>query len=96
MSLNLGRAPTATEIAEQTGLSIEDILEAREALAAHHPASLDRPRSGEEPDGEAVIDGIGHEDAGYAAAESSATLEHAMRCLSGREQEICACDSRRT
>ena len=47
MSRTLGRVPTPAEIAEQTGDSVERVLEAREASGAHHAVSLDRPRDDE-------------------------------------------------
>ena len=50
MSRELGRAPTAAEIAERIGASQEQVLEAREAAAAYRAVSLDRPRSDEEED----------------------------------------------
>ena len=42
----LGRAPTAAQIAEHMETSVEHVLEARVASWAHHGVSLDRP-SGE-------------------------------------------------
>ncbi len=40
MSRELGRAPTAAEIAERTGKTVEQVLEAREAAGGRHAASL--------------------------------------------------------
>ena len=45
MSRELGRAPTPAELAERTGTTLEQVLEAREASAAYRAVSLDRPRS---------------------------------------------------
>src|SRR6476469_9960678 len=39
----LGRSPTVAEIAERTGLDVDAVLEAQEAAAAFHLASLDAP-----------------------------------------------------
>ena len=84
----LGRIPTATELAAATGQPVEDVLEAREALAAHKPVSLDRPREEEENDGETLGDAIGVEEGGYAEAEAAATLQQLMRRLSARDREV--------
>ena len=40
---NLGRPPTAAELAGRLGASIEDVLEARVAATARYGVSLDRP-----------------------------------------------------
>ena len=39
----LGRAPTASEVAERTESSVEQVLEARVAASARHGLSLDHP-----------------------------------------------------
>src|SRR3954470_20615395 len=45
----LGRPPTAAELADATGLSVEDVVEARAAGSARHAVSIFRPLSdGEE------------------------------------------------
>jgi RNA polymerase sigma-B factor len=88
MSRELGRAPTAAEIAERIGASQEQVLEAREAAAAYRPVSLDRPRSDEEEEGESYADAFGVEDPGYGLAEDSATVDRLMRVLSDREREV--------
>ena len=88
MSRELGRAPTPTEIAERTGTTLEQVLEAREASAAYRAVSLDRPRTDEEDDGDSYADAVGAEDPGYKIAEASATVERLMRVLSAREREV--------
>ena len=84
----LGRAPTAAEIAHDVGVSIEQVLEAREAAAAYRAESLERPRSDDDQDGTQVVDTLGGDDPGYPQAEHSATLERMMSILSDREREI--------
>ena len=65
----LGRPPTPREIAERTGESVEDVLEAIDAAGAYSPASLDAPLPGAD-DGEArtVGDGIGSEDEHFGSS----------------------------
>jgi RNA polymerase sigma-B factor len=88
MSRELGRAPTPAEIAERTGTSLEQVLEAREASAAYRAVSLDRPRTDEEDEGESYADAVGAEDPGYRLAEDAATVQRLMRALSDREREV--------
>jgi RNA polymerase sigma-B factor len=88
LALALGRAPTPAEIAEQTGTSLEQVLEAREASAAYRAVSLDRPRTEDEEDGDSYADAVGAEDPGFRLAEHSATVERLMRVLSEREREV--------
>jgi RNA polymerase sigma-B factor len=84
----LGRVPTASEIAHDVGVSIEQVLEAREVAAAYRAQSLDRPCSDDDQDGTQVVDTLGGDDPGYRQAEHSATLESMMSVLSDREREI--------
>jgi RNA polymerase sigma-B factor len=88
MSREIGRAPTPGEIAERTGASLEQVLEAREASAAYRAVSLDRPRSEEDEDGDSYADAFGVEDPGYGLAEDSATVDRLMRVLTDREREV--------
>ena len=88
MSRELGRAPTPAEIAERTGSTLEQVLEAREASAAYRAVSLDRPRTDEEEEGDSYADAVGAEDPGYRHAEDAATVERLMQVLSDREREV--------
>jgi RNA polymerase sigma-B factor len=88
MSRELGRAPTPAELAERTGTTLEQVLEAREASAAYRAVSLDRPRSEDDEDGDSFADGFGADDPGYGLAEDAATVERLMRVLSDREREV--------
>jgi RNA polymerase sigma-B factor len=88
MSRELGRAPTPAELAERTGTTLEQVLEAREASAAYRAVSLDRPRSEDDEDGDSFADAFGADDPGYRLAEDAATVERLMRVLSDREREV--------
>ena len=83
----LGRAPTVSEIADDLGVTLEQVLEAREAAAAHRAESLDRPCYDDEDDTR-IADTLGAPEAGYLQAEQAATLEAMMSVLSVREREI--------
>ena len=84
----LGRAPTASEIADEVGVTIEQVLEAHEAAAAHRADSLDRPVSDADQDATRVGDTLGGDEPGYRQAEDSATVESMASVLSDREREI--------
>jgi len=88
MLRELGRAPTTAEIAERTGASLEQVLEAREASAAYRAVSLDRPRTDDEEESDSYADAFGIDDPGFGLAEDSATVERLMRVLSDREREV--------
>jgi RNA polymerase sigma-B factor len=88
MSREIGRAPTPAELAERTGTTLEQVLEAREASAAYRAVSLDRPRTEDEDEGESYADAVGAEDPGYRIAEDAATVERLMRVLTDREREV--------
>jgi len=83
----LGRAPTADEIARHIGVSTEQVLDARDATGVYRPASLDHPRDDAEA-GDNLIEIVGVEDPGYHLAEDAATVERLMSVLSDREREI--------
>jgi RNA polymerase sigma-B factor len=83
----LGHSPTIEELATRTGLSVEEVLEAREAHAAHAATSLSVPVGGED-DGAVLGDLMGDEDPGFARAEERATIDALLRTLTHREREI--------
>jgi RNA polymerase sigma-B factor len=87
LALELGRAPTLDELAVRLGVTVEQVLEAREAAGAYRAVSLDRPRD-EEDEGDGVADHMGVEDPGYSLAENAATVQRLMEVLSEREREV--------
>ena len=88
MSRELGRAPTPAEIAERTGTTLEQVLEAREASSAYRAVSLDRPRTDDEEEGDSYADAVGELDPGFRHAEDAATIERLMEVLTDREREV--------
>jgi RNA polymerase sigma-B factor len=87
LARRLGRAPTPDEIGSEIGVTVEQVLEAREAAGAYRAVSLDRPRE-EDEDGDGMTDRMGVEDPGFGLAEDAATVERLMRVLSDREREV--------
>jgi RNA polymerase sigma-B factor len=89
LTSELGRSPTPREIAESTGLSLEDVIEALNATTAYAPAALDAPRrTGDGDEDGALVDSLGGEDPGYELVELGATLAPVLRELPERERTI--------
>jgi RNA polymerase sigma-B factor len=80
-----GRSPSVREIAEATGLSMDDVLDAMAAGSAQRPAPLASP--GGEGEDEVGIS-VGSEDEGFLQAEARATLDAGMAALPARERVI--------
>jgi RNA polymerase sigma-B factor len=88
LARELGRAATPTELAERLDVTLEHLLEAREAAGAYRAISLDRPRDDDEEGADGIGAAFGIEDPGFAEAEDAATVEHLMRVLTEREREV--------
>ena len=90
MSTELGRPPTPKELAEKLGRDVEEVLEAREALRAMRPASLDRPAAAGEDEDDMPMARIGGIDPGYERTEEAVTIGALVRDLPERERTILA------
>jgi RNA polymerase sigma-B factor len=88
LSSSLGRAPSPAEIAEATGASVEDVLEALEAAGAYQAVSLDRPRADRDDPGETFAETLGDDDPGFELAEHGATISGLMHILPARERTV--------
>jgi RNA polymerase sigma-B factor len=87
LSQELGRSPTIAELAAETRVSEEEVLEALEAGQAYRLASLDAPAPGED-EGETLASHLGDEDPRMSAAEERATLSPLIEALPPRQQLI--------
>jgi RNA polymerase sigma-B factor len=90
MNTEIGRPPTAEELAEKLGRDVEDVLEAREALRAMRPASLDRPGQAADDEDDIPLQRIGDIDPGYERTEEAVTIGRLVRDLPERERRILA------
>jgi RNA polymerase sigma-B factor len=81
----LGRYPSANEVALSCGMTLEDVAEARLADNAARMASLDAPVQREDGD---LSDMLGRTDAGLDRVEDQLWLEQLTGTLSPREREI--------
>lgn len=85
---SLGRSPTIPELAEATGVSEEDVLEALETGRAYSPLSLSVGSSGDDDDELDPLEALGSDDHEYEVSEDRAVLEPGMRILDPRERMI--------
>jgi RNA polymerase sigma-B factor len=84
LSTKLGRSPTIEDLAEATGTTPEQVLEALQGAQAYSTVPLDEPLGDE---GEPVAR-IGAEDPEFEAAEQRVELSRGLRTLSERERRI--------
>jgi RNA polymerase sigma-B factor len=84
----LGRSPSVPELADATGLTTEEVLDAREAAVAQAATSLSAPVGGTDGESLELGDRLGVEDDGYDRAEDRITIDGLMQRLSRRDREI--------
>src|SRR4051794_11779880 len=87
LTTKLGRSPRVEELAQATGTTIEQVLEALESSSAYSALSLSE---GPDPDeeGGGPLETLGDEDAGYERSEARLTLAKGIERLPGRERAI--------
>jgi RNA polymerase sigma-B factor len=85
---DLGRNPTARELAAQVGCTLEQLLDASEAAQARGSDSFDRRVTTQEGDASTLGERLGDDDPGFDAAEASATVDRLMDALSPRDQLV--------
>jgi RNA polymerase sigma-B factor len=83
----LGYQPSAAQVAERVGLSLEEVLEAMEASSARHTYSLEAS-VGPEEEGARLGDTIGDIDPGYSTVEFGEAISRTIASLSERERMI--------
>jgi RNA polymerase sigma-B factor len=83
-----GAAPTAAEIARHAGVSVEEVLEAREAYRALHATSLDEPRRSEADDSESLVHTLAAQDTEIPDADDRVTLDSLLATLDPRSEQI--------
>jgi RNA polymerase sigma-B factor len=88
LTATLGRSPTIAELAEETGVDEEEVVEALEVGRAYASRSLTRTLDADEGAGAELIDLIDDEERGYEAAENRELLASGLRALDDRERRI--------
>jgi RNA polymerase sigma-B factor len=84
----LGRSPTAADIAERLNRSQEEVIEALQATEGRSVRSLDAPVHDEEEGSASAGDLIGHADGEFERVEAGVTIERLSGILDDRAREI--------
>ncbi|HUZ29633.1 MAG TPA: SigB/SigF/SigG family RNA polymerase sigma factor [Solirubrobacteraceae bacterium] len=88
LTTRTGRPPSVADLAEYLELSLEDVLDALEAAAAHHSASLDAPLEDGEEESGTLVDAFGQDDPHYELVDDTVTISAAAQQLSARERRV--------
>jgi RNA polymerase sigma-B factor len=88
LSRELGRSPTASEIADEIDEEPELVLEALEAAIAYDAVSLDTPRTSDEDDGDTYADTVGAVDERFELVEYESAIGPTMRALPARDRLV--------
>ncbi len=86
LSEELGRTPTAAQIAERLEITTEEVAEALQAEEARRTLSLDVPRSREDAESAPMVESVGTNEAGFDRVEAQLAAERAP--LSDRERTV--------
>jgi RNA polymerase sigma-B factor len=85
LTQRLNRPPEAREIADQLGISEQEVLEAADARQAYASSSIDKPA---ESTGVSLLDRIEDDDPHLQLADDRIMVEEAIRSLPERQQRI--------
>ena len=89
LSHQLGRAPTASEIAERLGIDRDEVVQAQIASSAYSTLSSDAPAGGgADDDGRSVTNTFGDLDANLDKVLDVATVRPLLAALPDREQTV--------
>jgi len=88
LSHQLGRAPTATEIANHLGIDREEVVQAQIASSAYSTCSSDAPVAGDDADRRSVSDSFGTLDANLEKVVDIETLRPLLEALPERELTV--------
>jgi RNA polymerase sigma-B factor len=87
LSQELGRSPTAGEVAERLGIEVEDVLEGLESANAYSTLSLDAGDGGEDGVG-SILDTMGAVDEALDHVEIRESVRPLIEALPPREKQI--------
>ena len=88
MSQELGRSPTPRELAEKLGVTVEEVMEGLESANAYSTLSLDAGDSGEDGQGNSMLDTLGMDDEALAHVEIRESIKPLIEQLPQREKRI--------
>ncbi len=87
LTQRLGRSPTASELAEQIGCSVEEVLEGIESSNAYSTLSLDASE-GDDDGASTMLDALGVDDANLEHVEIRESIKPLLDRLGTREKRI--------
>lgn len=90
MGQRLGRPPRPSEIAEEAGVSVDEVVDALGALESHHARSLDAPVGDGDGPGQTLplVERLGGEDPALDLATHGPGMRAALAELPERERRI--------
>lgn len=88
LTQKLQRSPRVDEIAEELGVTPEDVLEAMETSEVYTLVSLDKDRGVEDDDSFSLLEYVGRDDRLLGNVEDVEWLKAAMKGLSPQEQRV--------
>ena len=88
LSHQLGRAPTASEVAAHLGIDRDEVVQGQIASSAYTTLSSDAPAGANDDDGRSVINTIGDLDANLDKVLDVATVRPLLTALPEREQTV--------
>ncbi|WP_252394804.1 RNA polymerase sigma factor SigF [Candidatus Mycolicibacterium alkanivorans] len=86
LSQRLGRAPTATELAEELGMDREEVVEGLVAGSSYNTLSIDS--GGSDEDAPAIVDTLGEVDLSLDQIENREALRPLLAALPERERTV--------
>ena len=86
LSGRLGRSPSPAELAEETGMAIENVLAAVEAGGAYEAESLDQTPTSEDDPGRSLHAVLGADEPGFDLVEYGASVSGTMADFSAHER----------
>ncbi|MBV9831978.1 MAG: RNA polymerase sigma factor SigF [Marmoricola sp.] len=88
LSQELGRSPTAQEIADKVGVSVEEVLEGLESANAYSTLSLDAGDNKDDGPGSSMLETLGMEDVALDHVEIRESIKPLIEQLPQREKTI--------
>ncbi len=88
LGAELGRSPAVSELVERTGLTAEQIIEARELSSSRRVQSLDQPLEDAGQDSATLGAFVGSEDPRLESLADRSALADAVEKLTGREKIV--------
>jgi RNA polymerase sigma-B factor len=90
LSARLSRSPTPRELADELGVTQEEILDVLECATAYNAVSLDAPASDADDDGRTLGDMLGADDTQVEFVERREAVRNALAQLPARERRLLA------